>query len=811
MIQTPPPEDGRSATPSSGADLTAVPQGDTVQGLAPVGITELGLSSQQVEQRVEAGLVNATSGTSSRALTDILRTNLFTRFNAILGSLFVVALIVGPPQDGLFGLVLLLNTVLGIAQEWHAKKTLDRLAVLHAASAHAVREGVTVEIHPDHVVIDDILEIRTGDQIVADGIVLATQAVEIDESLLTGESNPITKEVSDEVLSGSVVVGGSARIRVIRVGPEAFGQRIQGEAQRFSLVRSELQQGTNRLLQMITWVLVPTALLLAVSQIVRSGLSIDEALRGTIAGVGAMVPEGLVLLTTIAFALGAVRLAGRRVLVQELAAIEGLARVDVLCIDKTGTLTDTTMGLLAVEPLGELPAREALGALAAADPAPNATMRAIGALPDPGGWAAAEVMPFSSARMWSAVQFRDHGTWVLGAPDVVEARLQVEDEDRVRGWTGEGHRVLLLARTEQALGGEALPTGMLPAAFVLLGESIRPEAHSTIAYLREQGVSIKILSGDDPATVGAVGIRVGVAGSEMPVDARLLSDGAEDLAREIELSSVFGRVQPEQKREFVLALQANGHVVAMTGDGVNDVAAVKAADLGIAMGSGSAATRAVARIVLLDDAFGVVPQVLHEGRRVIANVQRVANLFVTKSVYAALLAIVVGIFAVPYPFYPRHLTIVSTFTIGLPGFFLAFAPGAPRAEAGFLARVLRFTLPAGIVSAGVALSAYFMTRWVFHAKPAEARTTTTLALLLIGLAVLALVCRPMTWARGALVAAMALMVLPLWLIPVSRSVFGLATPPLSALLAVLAAVAVGAVALAVLVRSVETRQSRRRS
>ncbi len=757
-----------------------------------------GLSQAEVAERVEAGRTNAVPTSTSRTASTILRANVLTRFNAILGSLFVVALVVGPPQDALFGIVLVLNTAMGIAQEWRAKVTLDRLALLHAAAAHAVRDGEAVDIAPGEVVIDDVLELRAGDQVVADASLLSEVGLEIDEALLTGESVPVAKQSGDDVLSGSIVVAGSGRARVVRVGTDSFAQRMQGDARRFSLVRSELQQGTNRLLRLITWVLVPTAVLLTWSQIARVGLDLGDALRGCIAGVGAMVPEGLVLLTTIAFALGALRLAGRRVLVQELAAIEGLARVDVLCIDKTGTLTDSTIVLEEVVALEGAPARDVLGAMAAADPAPNATMRAIASLPDPGGWVPTGLVPFTSAGKWSAASFAGRGTWVLGAPDVVVPHADPHLTAQIAESTASGRRVVLLGRATGSSVSEGRPdeTGggppaAEPAALVVLRERVRDDVAATLAYLVDQGVEVKVLSGDDPATVGAVGRAVGLAGSEAPVDARTLPEAGAALADAIEASSVFGRVRPEQKRAVVEALQAKGHVVAMTGDGVNDVPSVKASDLGVAMGSGSPAARAVARVVLLDDSFAVVPRILEEGRRVIANVQRVANLFVTKSVYAALLAVVVAIAAVPYPFFPRHLTIVSTLTIGLPGFFLAIAPGAPRARPGFLRRVLTFTVPSGVVAAAVTLLTYLVARGPCHANPTETRTATTIVLLLVGLGVLGIVARPLTPARGALVVAMGAIAAFGWFVPGIRSLFGLETPPVAAVAAAIAAALAG--------------------
>jgi len=741
-----------------------------------------GLSADEVSTRVAQGRVNTVTTAGGRTLAQILRTNVATRFNAILGSLFLVVLIVGPIQDGLFGVVLALNITVGVGQELRAKHALDRLAVLTAPTAHAIRDGEPVDLAVSDVVVDDVLEVRPGDQVVADGTVLVDRGLEVDESLLSGESLPVQKHSGDAVYSGSVVVAGTATMQVATVGNDAFAQRLQGEARRFSLVRSELQQGTNRILRMTTWVMVPVGVLLVASQVLRSGQPLDEAVRGSVAGVGAMVPEGLVLLTTIAFTLGSVRLARRRVLVQELAAIEGLARVDVLCVDKTGTLTEPGMDLQEMVALDDGPGRDALGAMAAADPNPNATMLAARTVPAPVGWDVARAIPFSSARKWSAVEFRGLGSWVIGAPEMVVPNLPRTTAAVVEEHASSGRRVLLLARSTAPLEGEELPAALAGSALVVFEERLRPEAAETVEYLLTQGVTVKVLSGDGPATVGAVARRVGVPGADQPVDARTLTDDPRTLAARMEEVAVLGRVQPHQKRDIVTALQANGHVVAMTGDGVNDIPALKAADLGIAMGSGSPATRAVGRIVLLESSFAVVPRILDEGRRVIANVQRVANLFVTKTVYAAILAVVVGVAAVPYPFFPRHLTIVSSLTIGIPGFFLALAPGAPRARPRFVERVVRFTLPAGVVTGAAILAAYLVARGPLAATATQARSAATLAALAVGLGVLALVARPLTVLRILLVLAMGAAAAAAWIVPYSRHVFDLTWPPAAVVL-----------------------------
>jgi cation-transporting P-type ATPase E len=495
--------------------------------------------------------------------------------------------------------------------------------------------------------------------------------------------------------------------------------------------------------------------------------------------------------------LAAVRLARRRVLVQELAAIEGLARVDVVCLDKTGTLTEPGIDLVELIALDSAPANEALGAMAASDPNPNATMLAARSLPSPVGWDVRQVVPFSSARKWSAVEFDEQGSWVIGAPEIVAPDLPARERDTISEHTSVGQRVLLLARSDESLDGETLPAGIAPSALVVFEEGLRPDAEDTIGYLLAQGITVKVLSGDSPDTVGAVAARVGIPGAEHPVDARTLPEDHGELADVMERTSVLGRVQPHQKRDIVTALQASGHVVAMTGDGVNDIPALKAADLGMAMGSGSAATRAVARLVLLDSSFAAVPQILGEGRRVIANVERLANLFVTKTAYAVLLALAVGIAAVPYPFFPRHLTVVSGLSIGIPGFFLAFAPGEPRAKSGFVGRVLSFALPAGAVLGSATVAAYLLARDSFGATNLEAQTVATFTLLALGIVVLGLVARPLTAARALLVAAMVVGAVLVWVVPFARHFFDLVPPPHNAVLVALLIV-VGAVPLLLL-------------
>jgi cation-transporting ATPase E len=760
-----------------------------------------GLDSAAVRERVAQGLTNATEERTSRTFQEILRANIFTRFNAILGTMLVIIVVVGPFQDALFGVVLVANALIGIVQEWRAKRALDRLAVLNAPRACVVRDGVADEVPTSEVVLDDLVELRAGDQVAADGVVRTADGLEIDESLLTGESEPVVKSPGAEVLSGSVVVAGSGRAQATRVGEHAYAHRLATEARRFTLVRSELGAGIDRILRLVTWALPFTAVLLAFSQF-HGHRGWRTSLAGIVAGVVAAVPEGLVLLSSLALAVATLTLARRRVLVQELPAVEGLARVDVVCLDKTGTLTEGVIRFQALHPVGANDAEglgEALAALAA-DEHPNATLTALAeAFPARAGWERVDATPFSSARKWSSAAFEGHGVWVIGAPEMVwadaghPARVQADE------LAASGNRVLMLAnrdaaRPAVALDGE-LPADLQPAALVTFEEQVRDDAAETLAYFTRQGVILKVISGDNPRTVGAVAARVGLPGADRVVDARELTDDDEALADVVEANSVFGRVTPHQKRRIVGALQARGHTVAMTGDGVNDALALKDADIGIAMGNGAAATRAVAQLVLLDSSFATMPGIVAEGRRVIANVERVANLFVTKTVYAVLLAVAVGVARWPYPFLPRHLTIVSSVTIGIPAFLLALAPNASRSRPGFVPRVLRFAVPAGTIVAIATFVAYWLARNRDHLSLTASRTTATIVLLVVGLAVLALLARPVTPAAVTLVGAMAASVVVLFAFPMTRDFYALGLPPARALVSAAVIAVIGCAAL----------------
>ncbi|HWU06414.1 MAG TPA: HAD-IC family P-type ATPase [Streptomyces sp.] len=741
-----------------------------------------GLTTAEVAERVARGEVNDVPVRSSRSVTEIVRANVLTRFNLIIGVLWVIMLSVAPIQDSLFGFVILANTGIGIVQEWRAKKTLDSLAVIGEAKPTVRRDGASVEVSVSGIVLGDLIELGPGDKAVVDGTVVEADSLEIDESLLTGEADPVVKRPGDPVMSGSFVVAGGGAFTATKVGREAYAAQLAEEASRFTLVRSELRSGISTILKYVTWMMVPTAIGLIVSQLVVKDNNFKDSVARTVGGIVPMIPEGLVLLTSVAFAIGVIRLGRKQCLVQELPAIEGLARVDVVCLDKTGTLTEGGMDVTEVRPLNgsdEGYVRRVLGALGASDPRPNASLQAIiDAHPDDKGWDVTQAMPFSSARKYSGAAFTEGGgdasAWLLGAPDVL---LPADDPALAETvhLNEQGLRVLLLARVRGGLDAPDPASGAVPAALVVLEQRLRPDAGETLAYFGDQDVAAKVISGDNAVSVGAVAQKLGMPGAGHPVDARRLPEDRDAMASEIERNAVFGRVTPQQKRDMVGALQSRGHTVAMTGDGVNDVLALKDADIGVSMGSGSEATRAVAQIVLMDNSFAALPSVVAEGRRVIGNITRVATLFLTKTVYSVLLAILVVCFQVEYPFLPRHLTLLSTLTIGVPAFFLALAPNKERAQPHFVRRVMRYAIPSGVIAAAATFTTYLVARHHYAGTGAlDAETSAaTLTLFLVSMWVLAIIARPYTWWRVALVATMGLCFLVVLAVPWLQDFFAL--------------------------------------
>ncbi|MCF2707344.1 HAD-IC family P-type ATPase [Arcanobacterium haemolyticum] len=714
----------------------------------PAADPAIGLTEAEVRRAVAEGNTNSLPPRSGRTTAQIVRANVFTRINALLGVLFVLVISTGSLINAAFGLLIVANSIIGIIQELRAKKTLDSLAVVGEAQPTVRRDGREIQIKQEELVLGDIVVIKPGEQIVVDGEVTEGKYLELDESLLTGESDPMPKNPGDEILSGSFVASGTGSYRATKVGADSYAAKLTAEAAKFSLVHSELQSGINKILKVITWILIPVGILTIIGQIRVGEHDYNSIIISVTGALVPMVPEGLVLITSTAFALGVIRLGKRKCLVNELPAIEGLARVDVVCADKTGTLTENTMVFSELHPIGTTrddEAREALRQLGAADSAPNSSMQAIidgvGA-PDE-AWTALASQPFTSAKKWSGISFEGNGHWVLGAPDVL-ADASSEAGRLATEIGSTGLRVLLLGTCSEEVTSPQAPGTVEPKALVVLEQRIRPDAADTLEYFHSQGVEVKVISGDNADSVGAVTRSLGMD-SGKPVDARTIPE--ENFGEVVNSSHVFGRVTPQQKRQMVAALQAEGHTVAMTGDGVNDVLALKDADLGVAMGSGTAATRSVAKIVLLDDKFATLPYVVAEGRRVLGNIERVANLFLTKTIYSSILAILVLLFALPFPFQPIHVTITGWFTIGIPAFLLSLPPNNERAKDHFVERVLRFGLPAGLIVAVASFVTYILVRVPdgTEAQATQASTAALLALIIASTWVLAVVARPYEW------------------------------------------------------------------
>ena len=724
---------------------------------APTNGPQTGLTSDEVARRVRDGQINRAVDPPGRSTTQIFASNAFTPVNGIMLVLFVLIIVSGHWRDGLFVGVVLSNTVVGVSQEIKARRELNRLQVLTEAKTTVVRDGQQLEIAVDEVVLDDLVIISSGGQVPADGRVVSSKGLELDESLLTGEADQVEKKIGDSVLSGSFVVIGSGAMVVEAVGADSFAGALTTEAKTFSAAESQLRMAVDRILRWLV-IIIPIASVLLLVSLLGSEDRWQDALQGTVAAAVAMVPDGLVLLTSIAFVAGIIELSRRKALAKELSTVETLARVDVLVLDKTGTITSGDIAFADLHSLGrhdDTEATAALAALAAADDAPNATMAAIAAaVGTDSDWIPVAIEPFSSARKWSATRFDAQGWVYLGAPDILlghdEQAVELIDQ-----LSATGQRLIAIGCSADGPDGDVAPTTMEGLAIVELCDEIRSDASDIFSYFADQEVTIKVISGDNPATVAAISERAGIASQGMPIDARTLLDHDEALAMSVEENAVFGRVAPRQKQAMVKALQAGGHVVAMTGDGVNDVLALKDADLGIAMGSGSAATRSAADLVLTNNAFSTLPIVVNEGRKVINNVERVANLFVTKAVYAVLLTIAIGAIGSPFPFLPRQLTLIGTFSIGIPGFFLALSPEVTRVHSGFLQRVLRFSLPAGVIAGTATFVAYEVSRRSYDLPLSEARTLATITLLGIGLAILVTASRPLQLWKIVLALAMA--------------------------------------------------------
>ena len=659
--------------------------------------TLTGLTSAEVEAATAAGQVNADAGTRTRTVGDILRANILTLFNLINVILFLLVLTTGSLKNGLFMVLIVINTVIGIVQEIRSKKVTDKLSIIAGNKAKVIRDGARSEIPIDAIVRGDVIVLGRGDQVPADSTAIAGSC-RMDESLLTGESNLIVKTTGAELMSGSFVSSGMIAARVEHVGAENYAARISAEAKKHKKIKSEIMDSLNGIIRFVSIIIFPVGTALFFRMFLIADTPWDEAMLSAVAALVGMVPEGLILLTSIVLALAVIRLSQHRVLVQQLYCIETLAHVDTLCLDKTGTITTGAMEVSALQMISgtEQTAHEALGAIATADPDPNETAQAIAAWSAASGTAVPETsgyVPFSSERKWSGVTLADGRSFAMGAGQFLLKDGYAAIAAAVEPLAADA-RVLVLAQVD-GFDDETICGTPTPLALISITDQIRSSAAQTIGYFKEQGVDVKVISGDDPRTVAKIARTVGVPDADRYMDASLL-DTKEEIAAAVNDYHVFGRVKPEQKKAFVKALQAAGHTVAMTGDGVNDTLALKAADCSVAMAAGSDAARNVAQLVLVDNDFAAMPKVVGEGRRSINNLERSAALFLVKTVFSMVLAVVFIFLPWQYPFQPIQMTLISAFTVGIPSFVLALEPNNERIKGHFLENVVVRSLPGSL-------------------------------------------------------------------------------------------------------------------
>ena len=739
-----------------------------------------GLNDEQVNIRIKEGKVNYVPKAPARTFGQILRANLFTSFNAINVVLAVIIILAGSPKNAIFVGVILVNTLIGVAQELRAKDILEKLSVISMAQAKVLRNGEINEIPIDNIVLDDVLYLETGMQVLADAEVIENNGLEVDESMLTGESDAIGKREGDALLSGSFIVAGECYARVNKVGKETYSSSLAEEAKQFKITNSELQSAINKIFKVLLWIIIPLTILLTVTQLRVPDATWQSAAIGTVSGIIGMIPEGLVLLTSATFIVSIIKLSKFDTLVQELCATEVLARVDVLCLDKTGTLTQGDLKLSEIKVIGDtdkLEVDRALAALVHNLPSKNPTQKAIldKYKEYDQNLKCIDKIPFSSKRKWGGLTFEgDLGSWILGAPEVILGKEYVFIKNMVEEEAKKGKRVLLLAKFH----GEELIDSLLgkieSIALLLIEDIIREAAPDVLDYFNKQGVEVKIISGDSPVTVSEVARRAGVQSWNKYVDARELPEDDDEFKNLVKDTTVFGRVTPHQKKKIVTALQEMDHTVAMTGDGVNDVLALKASDCGIAMANGSDATKAVAQLVLMKSDFSALPKVLEEGRKQINNLERVSELFLSKTIYSILLAFVCSVMFLPYPILPIQLSLVGSCAIGIPAFFLAMLPSTGGVKKGFLTRVITVSIPNGIILAGFTVGT-FLISLALGVGMQQSRTLALLMFAGISMVILFRVAKPLTNFKAVLCLSMFGIMILAFITPIGRYIFSLTT------------------------------------
>lgn len=707
-----------------------------------------GLTCAEVAERVRSGRINGNPNPKTKSVKQIVFQNIFTFFNLINIALAAMVFWVGSPKNAMFALVIVFNTGIGIFQEIRAKRIIDRLTLVSAPKTRVIRDGREQEISTEEIAADELIIFRTGTQAATDCTVVSGEC-EVNESLITGEADPIYKKEGDKILSGSFVVSGEAKAVVTALGTDSFASRMTNGAKYLKKSKSKMMDAINLILKIIGVCIIPIMGILLYNSIYVTGQSFDRAVTSTVAAIIGMIPEGLVLLSSIVLAVSSIRLAQKQTLVQDMYCIETLARVDVLCLDKTGTITEGTMSVEEVKLLTHKPVDEEITALMNVLSDNNPTFNAVKEhWNGESTWQAEQKLPFSSARKWSGVYFAEKGGYILGAAEFIlgsdfeKIRREYEDFSK-------GRRVLLLAYSSQPFIDKTLPESITPLAFIAISDRIRDEAPSTLEFFREQGVDIKIISGDNPLTVSAAAKKAGVYGWDRYIDANTV----ENIADVIDDYTVFGRVTPDRKLEIVKALRAKGHIVGMTGDGVNDVLALKEADCSVAMQSGSEAARNVSNLVLLDSNFASMPLVVAEGRRSINNLQRSATLFLSKTVYSFALALVFIFIQLPFLFEPIQMTLVNALCIGAPSFLLALQPNRDIIRGSFIGNVMQRALPNGI-TAVLAMIAVLLCSGHFGFTVPQISTLATVVLAAVSFMVTARCCHPVKSWKVAMLAVL---------------------------------------------------------
>lgn len=715
---------------------------------------QTGLTAQQVQEHRMHGWTNQPVDPPSKTTKEIIQENVFTYFNLIFLVLAVLLCLVGSFRDLTFLPVIVLNTLIGIIQETRAKKVLDNLTMLNAPHAMVIRDGKKSQINAEDLVIDDIVIFEAGNQVCADAEVCAGE-VQVNESLLTGESDEITKRKGDQLMSGSFIVSGQCHARLDKVGADSYISRLTLEAKAMqNTEQSEMIRSLDKLVKWVGVVIIPIGIILFIQAFVFQGEGFRSSVTSMIAAVIGMIPEGLYLLASVALAVSSIRLAQKKVLLHDMKCIETLARVNVLCVDKTGTITENTMEVQDVIPTkeyeeGELrPLSELLGDFTAAQSSDNITMEAMKRyFKIASGKKAVAKTGFSSASKYSSVTFEE-ASYVLGAPEFVLKEQYENYEEAISAHASKGARVLVFGTAKEEPDGKPLKEAVTPLAYVLLANPIRQEAKETFTYFAEQGVEVKVISGDNPLTVSEVAKEAGIAGAERYVDASTLHT-EEEMRAAVLNNAVFGRVTPNQKRKFVQILKEEGKTVAMTGDGVNDVLALKDADCSIAMASGSDAAAQASQLVLLESDFSCMPEVVLEGRRVVNNIQRSASLFLVKNIFSFLLSLVSFVFMFTYPLEPSQISLISMFTIGVPAFFLALEPNKNIIKGHFLTNVFLKALPAALTDV-LAVGALVIFGRTFGVSSADISTAATMLLSIVGFMILYTISAPMNVLRGVI-------------------------------------------------------------